>query len=141
MVNIGGPWEVLAPGIHDATMKEIEARYATNPQRNLIFKGLVAVIAGLRAAGCKDIYLDGSFVTEKEHPGDFDGCWDPTGVDDKKLDPILLDFTNKRANQKAKYRGEFFLSSGWAALGHTFLSYFQKDKDTGKPKGIIHVTK
>ena len=138
-IDIGGPWEVLPPGVHDATMKEIKTRYASNPHRSLLFEGLVAAIAALRAAGCKDIYLDGSFVTEKPFPGDFDGCWDPTSVDDKKLDPVLLDFANKRANQKKKYRGEFFLASGPAAPGYTFLSYFQKDKDTGKPKGIIHV--
>ena len=138
-VDISGPWEVLPPGIHDATMDEIKTRYATNPHRNLLFQGLVAAVAALRAAGCKNIYLDGSFVTEKQQPSDFDGCWDPTGVDDQKLDPVLLDFKNKRENQKKKYLGELFLFSGWAAPGHTFLTYFQKDKDTGKPKGIIHI--
>jgi Family of unknown function (DUF6932) len=112
-VDIGGPWKVLPPGIHDATMDGIKTRYATNPHRNLLFQGLVAAVAALRAAGCKDIYLNGSFVTEKPQPSDFDGCWDPTGVDDQNLDPVLLNFENKRANQKKKYLGELFLSSGW----------------------------
>ena len=48
------------------------------------------------------MYLDGSFVTAKEFPSDFDGCWDPDGVDGAKLDPVLLVYDNLRAAQKAK---------------------------------------
>ena len=36
------------------------------------------------------VYVDGSFVTEKETPGDFDACWEMDGIDPIKLDPIFL---------------------------------------------------
>jgi hypothetical protein len=39
----------------------------------------------LRDAGCKRVYLNGSFVTSKDEPGDFDACWDPTGVDFERI--------------------------------------------------------
>jgi hypothetical protein len=83
-------------------------------------------------------YIDGSFVTAKEFPADFDGCWDLAGVDASKLDPVLLDFDNGRAAQKARYMGELFpaqLPNGIS--GRTFLEFFQIDKQSGSPKGII----
>ena len=33
-----------------------------------------AAMVNLRDAGCKTVYVDGSFVTDKERPGDFDAC-------------------------------------------------------------------
>jgi hypothetical protein len=52
--------------------------------------------------------LDGSFVTTKERPGDFDACWDIRFVDDAVLDPTFLDFSQGRAAQKRRFLGEFF---------------------------------
>lgn len=92
----------------------------------------------LAIAKCSRLYLDGSFVTQKSFPGDFDACWDPAGVDVSLLDPVFLDFTNRRAAQKARFRGELFLSTAPAdARGTSFLRFFQIDKATGKPKGIV----
>ena len=103
--------------------------------------GLIGAGQALRVAGCQLLYVDGSYTTDKPHPGDFDGCWDPRGVDPLMLDPILFDFTLLgRAAQKAKYGGELFMTSKPAdSVGTTFLDYFQRDKDTGLPKGIIRV--
>jgi hypothetical protein len=60
-------------------------------------------------------------------------------VNSKKLDPILLNFSNKRKAQKKKYGGEFFPSTFQAAPGEFFPTYFQMDEHTGKAKGIIRV--
>jgi hypothetical protein len=70
----------------------------------------------LRDAGCKRVYLNGSFVTSKDEPGDFDACWDPTGVDFERIEPTLLEFENARAAQKARYGGELF-PADWDAIG------------------------
>lgn len=78
-------------------------------------------------------------MTEKPIPRDFDVCWDPTGVEPGRLDPVLLDFDNLRRNQKLKYGGEFFPSSARADGTHNFADYFQTDRDTGKNKGIIRI--
>ena len=86
------------------------------------------------------MYIDGSFVTAKEKPNDFDACWEPTGVDPNLLDPVLLDFNNRRLAQKLKYGGELFPATSKAEATppyRTFLDFFQRDKATGKPKGII----
>jgi hypothetical protein len=103
-------------------------------------KGLRAALSSLKKAGCKTVYLDGSFVTSKECPNDFDGCWIPVGVDPKKLDPVLLDFNNRRATQKAKFRGELFPALAIAdQIGTPFVQFFQRDKSTGEAKGIVAI--
>jgi hypothetical protein len=130
---------VLPPGVHWATLVEIEARFACTPHRAWLFEGVMQVARALRRANCSRMYVDGSFVTEKIHPSDFDGCWDPTGVSAGLLDPVLLDFQNGRAAQKRKYRGEMFISSGLNGGIETFLDFFQREKLTGALKGIIGV--
>lgn len=59
-------------------------------------------------AGCPRVWLNGSFVTAKDEPADFDACWDTDGVDLDALDPIFFDFADGRANQKASFGGELF---------------------------------
>jgi len=140
-VDIGAPWKVLPPGVHEASLAEVAARYGTNDVRKKQMAGLERSLEMLRDAGCKAAFLDGSFVTEKETPGDFDLCWLAMGVDEKKLDPIILDCSSEgRKKQKAKYGGEFFPSTMGATSGGFFFSFFQKDKFTQMPKGIIRIT-
>ena len=139
LVDIGGPWSVLPPGIHDATMNEVKQRYAFNFERMRLLRGFEAGVNALQRAGCVAVFLNGSFVTEKSTPGDFDACWDPLGVDATKLEPALLDFSNRRERQKGLYGGEFFPSSASADAESTFLEYFQTDKYTGGAKGIIRI--
>lgn len=64
----------LPPGIHSATWDEIVERYATTDRRTELLDGLHEAVQSLRTAGCTRVYLDGSFVTQKEVPGDFDAC-------------------------------------------------------------------
>lgn len=49
--------------------------FATNEVRTEIMDGLEQVVAMLRSVGVfKEIYVDGSFVTDKVEPGDVDVC-------------------------------------------------------------------
>lgn len=111
-------------------------------RRQELLAGLKRACEVLKQAGCDTIYIDGSYVTNKEFPGDFDVCWKDDNVDLKlllDLDPVLLNFSQKRAAQKAKYGGELFLASTIAdAQGQTFLEFFQKDRN-GNPKGIVEI--
>lgn len=134
------PWAVLPPGIHHTTFPEVEARFATTPHRRWLFGGLIRVANVLAGAGCRLVYLDGSFVTAKPHPSDYDGCWDHIGVDPSKLDPVLLDYSNSRAAQKAKYLGEMFIAEMPNGPDGSFLDFFQFEKFSGLPKGILSIS-
>lgn len=139
LIDISAAWKVLEPGVHDATLSDIKDRFATNERRKVLYEGLLKGCQALKRAGCSVIYLDGSFITAKPTPNDFDVCWDPRGVDTNKLDAVFLDFTDQRRNQKQQYGGEFFPSSATVDGHQTFVEYFQTDKETDKRKGIIRI--
>jgi hypothetical protein len=128
----------LPPGIHLTSWEEFVERFGATEHRFRLLQGLIAALKALQIAGCKRAYIDGSFITAKEVPNDWDGCWDTEGVDLRLLDPILLQFANKRAAQKAKYLGEFFPAQAVdGKAGKVFLEFFQIDKETGNAKGIV----
>jgi hypothetical protein len=138
----------LPPGVHTATWAEIAARFGYTPHRLALLAGLKAALDVLKTAGGRRAYLDGSFVTAKEAhfnapPGDYDACWETTGVDFPALAlaaPVLFDFRPGRPAQEATYGGEFFPAEVPAdAAGRVFLDYFQHDKRTGDPQGIVAI--
>ncbi len=97
-------------------------------------RGLKAALENLSGAGCRTAYVDGSFVTSKAIPNDYDACWEETGFDPVILDPVLLIFDPGRAAQKAKYMGEFFPALVTAdADGLSFFGVLP-DRQTGKPE-------
>ena len=132
------PGGKLPPGVHWATWRELYDRFGTTPWRRRLLAGLRIALENLRRAGCSTAYVDGSFVSSKSVPGDFDACWEEVGVDLERLDPILLTFADGRAAQKAKYGGELFPASAIAGFEEgVFLDFFQIDKDSGARKGIV----
>jgi len=129
----------LPPGIHKISWQELVEQYGYNTHRYKLLDGLKQALQNLKQAGCQIVYIDGSFVTNKELPEDFDGCWQWDNVDDNKLDPVLLTFSNGRAAQKQKYGGELFPNDLEGISALSFLEYFQLDKYTKQPKGIIQI--
>ena len=130
----------LPAGIHHADWAEIVQRFGHNVQRQWLLQGLRRALGALRAAGCVEAHLDGSFVTAKETPGDYDLCWSMRGVDPARLDPVLMKFDDGRRAMKAKYLGDLFPAEfSEAGSGRLFVEFFQIDKDTGATKGIVMI--
>jgi hypothetical protein len=130
----------LPVGVHDATWEEIKQRFGWNGRRRELLGGLRNALENLRFAGCARAYIDGSFVTSLAMPRDYDGCWEPAGVDLLRLDPTLYDFANERRAQKRKYGGELFPASFIAdAAGFSFFELFQLVRGTDDRKGIIAI--
>jgi hypothetical protein len=131
---------LLPPGIHTAEWRTFVERFDTSPRRAWLIKGLLAGLIALRSAGCQVVYIDGSFVTDKSEPEDFDALWDAAGVNGSRLNSVFLDFSARRMKQKLKYRGEFFpVHALVEEAGVTFLEFFQRDKDSGDLKGIVRI--
>ena len=130
----------LPPGMHTATLEEVEAVFVTTPRRRRLFEGLRRALQNLQAAGVRHVFIDGSFVTTKADPNDIDGCWEWTEeVQLDLLDPVLLDFTQARQAMRDKYGVDFFLAT-WveAGSGLTFLNFFQRNR-ADDPKGIVQL--
>lgn len=138
----GSPWAVLPEGIHLASLSEVEAFFATNPHRRALYNGLIEGLKLLQKAGCQTLYLDGSFVTGKPRPEDYDACWEKAGIDPRLMHPVFFDFDNKRENQKRMFQGEYFPASAIAQTSpskKSFLQFFQVEKYTGMNKGILQI--
>ncbi len=126
----------LRPGIHDAAWREVADRFADNSHRARLMSGLLAACHNLAAAGCRELLLDGSFVSAKVLPRDYDAAWETAGVNPERLDPVLLDFSDHRAAMKAKYLGELFPATSDAGSGVLYRDFFRTDRN-GVEKGIV----
>ena len=132
----------LPPGLHKATWQEIAQKYGYTGHRKKMLQGLKRALDNLKQAGCKRAYLDGSFITRKRKPGDFDLCWQIDGVNGELLDPILRDrkyLLPPREKQKKRYLGDI-LPTRKHPPEWDLLTFFQLDKHTNKQKGIIVIT-
>ena len=131
----------LVPGIHVATLDEVGAIFAGNPHRRWLFEGVRMAVDPLSRAHCSRIYLDGSFVSTKPFPSDYDACYELSGMnlqELRKIEPVFFEFSSKRAAQKAKFRGEWFPAEMQETKsGITFLDFFRIDRNTGGAKGIV----
>jgi hypothetical protein len=134
---------ILPSGVHWAEWSEFQETFGANLTRQRMIDGLELAMTQLKAAGCRTIYIDGSFVTSKQKPGDFDACWEDNGVDIKYLEsiaPTLFNFALRRAEQKIKYKGEIFPSNYPANdSGTAYIDFFQFDTRTNTRKGIIAI--
>lgn len=129
----------LPPGMHQATWEEVIERLGWNPQREPLLAGLQKALDDLKAAGCTRAWLNGSFVTDKNYPNDFDLCWDMEGADLERLNPALEDVEPPRRLQKTRYRGDVLPNVIEGNSGQPFLDFFQQDPESGVSRGIIQL--
>ena len=126
----------LPPGEHVATWEEVVDRFGWNRRRRQLLDGLAEALALLADDGCTRVWINGSFVTAKDEPGDFDVVRDPTDVDLDRLDAIFFDFADGRRAQKERFRGELLPNVVERRSGLVFAEFFQNERDTGF-KGIV----
>ena len=128
---------LLFPGIHILTWQEFQEEFGFSARRKHLIIGLHRAILEFKKAGCQRVYIDGSFVTKKIEPNDYDACWDISGVNLNILNPILYNLKNGTRFQKVNFYGEFYPANIIErSAGITFLDFFQLDR-SGKNKGIV----
>lgn len=127
---------LLPSGEWSASWSGVETVFGMSDWRKFLLAGCRRALESLQAAGCRRVWLDGSFVTGKAHPGDIDACYDPVGVDVGLLHPALRDLSPGRPAQKAEFGCEFFPNIVEGGSGKFFVEFFQQDRD-GRPKGIV----
>ena len=118
----------LPPEIYEITWTELINRFGFNSHRQNMLSGLQAVLQLLGRANCQRVYLGGSFVSSKEYPNDFDGCYDDMSIDYDLLDPIFDEDLNA---QRDRFGGELLADP-------TFQGFFQTDRN-GNPRGIVAI--
>ncbi len=130
---------LLPEGEHRASWDEIVGMFSWNQRRRQLLDGLIDGLTILAESGCRQVWLNGSFVTSKDEPGDFDCVWDTDGVDLeilKALCPEILELDGHRLSQKLRFGGEFLPNITESSSGRKFSDFFQTDR-TGTAKGIV----
>ncbi len=136
---------VLPEGIHFTDFNSFSDQFGFSNKRRKLLEGLSKVISILRQAGCTRIFIDGSFVTDKELPNDIDCCWEGDYDEISRklqiLEPCLLDFLYGRRRQKLKFGCEFFHSEMYLIDQYRnrtkAIDFFQQIRFSSKKKGII----
>jgi hypothetical protein len=133
----------LPPGIHFCEWEEFNERFGTNITRDRRIKGLSRAMMKLKAAGCRIIYINGSFVTSETRPQDYDACWEDDGItlgDLKSIDPVLYNLAIGRSDRKSLYGGDIFPASYPAdRTEKNYLDFFKFNSRTNTLKGIIAI--
>ena len=124
---------LLPPGEYEASLAEIRETLCWSYRRRVIYGGLEYVAGELRSHQVDRIWVDGSFVTSKERPGDVDVAYEvPQNSDPDDwgwLSPV-------RHNDLKKFR-RVDLHQDWPGQPR-ISNYFQQDRD-GTPKGILRL--
>ena len=102
-------------------------------------KGLRAAVRAFWAAGIAEIYIDGSFCTEKPDPGDIDGYWvEPDEDVYNRIDPYWIAFEPVLVPSRRSHKWrmwidpgvEFFIHPSMQASPNAdFPSFFRQDRD------------
>jgi len=101
----------LKEGEYEATLDEIGVVYGlSTDRRKFLMRGLREAAENLEKSGVKKIWVNGSFITDKDEPNDIDGCWEYNDlVDLHAIDPVFLSM-NSREEVKKKYGLDFFIA-------------------------------
>ena len=133
------PTGLLPPGIHDASLDEVIERFGSTLWRRWLIEGLRKALNDLARSGCRAAYVDGSFVTAKTKPNDYDLCWDTDGVRLEDLPAEFRDLAPPRQMQRAKYRGDLLPNVIERGAGSLMLDFFRTDRESGESKGILRI--
>lgn len=136
----------LPAGTHIVTIDDIERVFGSqNDRRKKLMRGLKKAAEMFKNAGVRFILVDGSFTTDKEEPGDIDGCWSGRDVNFEKIDSNFWDFNTafefqeKRKIIKETYGLDFFIAEMFESeSGKPFSDFFQTSKE-GYLKGILKI--
>lgn len=136
---------LLPPGVHDCTLDEIGntfGRFARSDRRIHLTRRLKEYLADVSAAGIgKWLYVDGSYVTDKDEPGDIDLLL--ILKDDVRLDQEVPPFEyNVRTKKfiKRHFGFDFFFGFENDPSAQSILALFCRVKGVPEAeKGILRV--
>lgn len=133
----------LPPGIYEASFEEVKARFGFSGKRKKLLQGMADLLNQCRMLHCDILYVDGSFVTAKLSPGDYDACWDTTAENrEEVLNNVLHSLLESDSKtQKEYFGGEIYSAFSKAPLfpGIFIKDYFQMRKEGVGKKGIIMI--
>lgn len=132
---------LLPPGIYETALGELHEKMGWSRRRLALLEGLEGALELMAASGVRRVYVDGSFVTDKDRPNDIDGCYDlqegATAEELEAMAPIFPPSPANRAKAKEIYGVDFFPAAATElGSGQPFIRFFQKDRQ-GRERGVL----
>ncbi|MEJ7873269.1 MAG: hypothetical protein WKF67_13505 [Rubrobacteraceae bacterium] len=132
---------LLPPGVHQTGLEELKEKMGWSRKRRELLEGLEEVLELMVSCGVARVYLDGSFVTDKDRPNDIDGCYDlvegVSAEDLKRLAPIFPPSPFNRAEAKKRFGVDLFPAAATElGSGQPFLRFFRADRE-GREQGVL----
>ena len=124
---------LLPPGDHEATLDEVKERFCWNYRRRVIYNGIEFTACELTKLQVTEIWLDGSFVTNKERPRDADVAYEvPAGSD-----PATWGLFSPQRRRDLKQYQHVDLLHYWPGQP-SIRDFFCEDRN-GTAKGIVRL--
>jgi hypothetical protein len=114
----------MPAGVYTCTLDEARAALCWNLRRRQIWDGLTRFLSKMAEVGWSSpIYLDGSFVTDKERPGDVDVVLDLLAAPGDELRQALLLFS-EHDDIKRQFDVDFWINLPGVGQ-NDFSAFFQ----------------
>ena len=129
-----------------ATLMQIKERFGKGKKRAMLFEHLIRLSTILRRGGCRTLYLDGSFITDKHLPSDYDCCFERHEVNNETkalIFPTPQDYAYLNWYLQETYKADIFYCDeqyDFDRIGNrpvTYLDFLQQNRGTAK--GIIAI--
>ena len=130
---------LLPIGVHYATWGELIENFGFNQHRQMLLSGLKKGLKDLFYYGCNEIYIGGSFVTDKPEPGDVDVCFDNSFMKWKPFQNNYPEFSLNKSGlyiQFKNYKSNFY---PYNSYDDYFFHFFQYSKN-GEQKGLVKLS-
>jgi hypothetical protein len=76
------------------TVESFKQCFLTNQTRNQLFFNALPFFNAFFECGCMHVFIAGSFISQKKHPGDIDICFDISHANQQKLRTHVLKLTD-----------------------------------------------
>lgn len=132
---------ILPAGVHSCEIEEIEQRLAFNDRRATLVRGLEQVLGWLcDMPRIESLIVDGSFVTDKEHPSDIDAVAMIGNLSDQHQQEWVRAWQPMHSELKAHFHVDLYPTI--QGLGNDFSVFFQylrpeEALERGAPLGTL----
>ncbi len=133
----------LKPGLHKLCWSDLERIYGRSKRRLWLLEGMRRVLDDLKLNGCRQVYIGGSFVSEKISPNDFDLIYDLTGMSiDAVLEqaPLLCPRSNTARRLQIEQYGGQALPLCFSPELPSLLEFMLYDDRFDEYKGVVVLT-
>ncbi|MEP6514262.1 MAG: hypothetical protein ABJA79_10350, partial [Parafilimonas sp.] len=117
---------------------EFQKLFGYNAEREKKINTLFTITKSLAEFGCNEMYVVGSFVTNKQQPNDIDVCFDITSLDEKAFESAHQELLNSDALERIHELLKVHIIY-YTSYDTEIVNWFRFDRD-GNKRGIIKIS-